>query len=426
MQQPHRQQPPLQQSHLLQSQIQQQQLQPQLQGQHVLQSQLQQPQLQQPLQQQPQARLLAEQRQQQLPFQQQQLRQSPEQLQQSQQADISIPAQIQGSSSKTSGSSFGTPSLPGGDQGSGVLSRAHSLRSSGTVSSGPLSRVPTRTSQHVAGPGQELASGTTSRLPSHHSQGRVATRIAVAPVPGQVSHPLQSTEPNSTGSNASGGCVLSSTSDPTHSDTASAQTSVGSGGLQLSGSGPHQLQQQNSINVQQQQQWQEPPQPGHFYVQSGQPHSGAQGLQSQVVNFANTGPVPSVVPQKPGPKKRGRKRKNPELTEDERALVRKLQNRESAKLSRVRRKVIAAEYEEQISELVDNNKRLHDQVTALNNRLSFLQSLLTVHVTPTNNSRIPSSSNGVPGPPLASEVGGHGVSVGGDGGVGVAPRPKGA
>jgi Basic region leucine zipper len=94
-------------------------------------------------------------------------------------------------------------------------------------------------------------------------------------------------------------------------------------------------------------------------------------------------PTPSQgIPGKPAPKKRGRKRKNPELTEDERALVRKLQNRESAKLSRVRRKVIAAEYEEQISELVDNNKRLHDQVTALNNRLSFLQSLLTVHVAP--------------------------------------------
>lgn len=114
---------------------------------------------------------------------------------------------------------------------------------------------------------------------------------------------------------------------------------------------------------------------------------------------------------KPGPKKRGRKRKNPELTEDERALVRKLQNRESAKLSRVRRKVIAAEYEEQITELVDNNKRLHDQVTALNNRLSFLQSLLTVHVTPTGGAGLPAN--------VQNAVGG-GVGVGG-GGSGAGP-----
>jgi Basic region leucine zipper len=88
------------------------------------------------------------------------------------------------------------------------------------------------------------------------------------------------------------------------------------------------------------------------------------------------------VAGKPPAKKRGRKRKNPELTEEERALVRKLQNRESAKLSRVRRKVIAAEYEDQITELVEKNYELRDQVAALNSRLGFLQNLLTVHVTP--------------------------------------------
>lgn len=85
---------------------------------------------------------------------------------------------------------------------------------------------------------------------------------------------------------------------------------------------------------------------------------------------------------KPGPKKRGRKRRNPELSEDERALLRKQQNRESAKLSRVRRKVIAAEYEEQIADLVNKNESLKNQVSSLNNRLSVLQNLLTVYITP--------------------------------------------
>lgn len=87
---------------------------------------------------------------------------------------------------------------------------------------------------------------------------------------------------------------------------------------------------------------------------------------------------PSVVPV--GPKKRGRKRKNPELTEEERALVRKEQNRESARLSRVRRKVIAAEYEGRLSELVNENSSLRKQVEGLNNRLAYLQSILTVTV----------------------------------------------
>lgn len=89
---------------------------------------------------------------------------------------------------------------------------------------------------------------------------------------------------------------------------------------------------------------------------------------------------PSSRPAAPGPKKRGRKRKNPELTEEERALVRKEQNRESAKLSRVRRKVIAAEYEGRLNALVGENAYLRKQVEGLNNRLVYLQSLLTVSV----------------------------------------------
>ena len=85
-------------------------------------------------------------------------------------------------------------------------------------------------------------------------------------------------------------------------------------------------------------------------------------------------------PVVPGQKKRGRKRKNPELTDEERALVRKEQNRESAKLSRVRRKVIAAEYEGRLNALVEENTMLRKQVEGLNNRLVYLQSLLTISV----------------------------------------------
>lgn len=92
------------------------------------------------------------------------------------------------------------------------------------------------------------------------------------------------------------------------------------------------------------------------------------------------GPVWRAPPPAPVPKKRGRKRKNPELTEEERALVRKEQNRESAKLSRVRRKVIAAEYEGRLNTLIGENTMLRKQVEGLNNRLVYLQSLLTISV----------------------------------------------
>lgn len=94
--------------------------------------------------------------------------------------------------------------------------------------------------------------------------------------------------------------------------------------------------------------------------------------------------TPSTVPPTapPRPKKRGRKRKNPELTDEERALVRKEKNKESAKLSRVRRKVIAEEYEGRLKALVGENASLRKQVEGLNNRLVYMQSLLTVSVRP--------------------------------------------
>lgn len=93
-------------------------------------------------------------------------------------------------------------------------------------------------------------------------------------------------------------------------------------------------------------------------------------------------PVAAWKPPVPGQKRRGRKRKNPELSEEDRALLRKEQNRESAKLSRVRRKVIAAEYEGRLNSLLNENTQLKKQVEGLNNRLVYLQSLLTVSVRP--------------------------------------------
>jgi bZIP transcription factor len=81
------------------------------------------------------------------------------------------------------------------------------------------------------------------------------------------------------------------------------------------------------------------------------------------------------------PKKRGRKRKNPEMSEDQRKALRQAQNRESAKQSRLRRKTIAAEYEKRVTSLSSENETLKDTIMALSDRLQFLQGLLTVSVT---------------------------------------------
>lgn len=80
------------------------------------------------------------------------------------------------------------------------------------------------------------------------------------------------------------------------------------------------------------------------------------------------------------PKKRGRKRKNPHLTEEERKLQRQAQNRESAKLSRIRRKNMTAEYEKRVNTLEGENENLRDTVAALTDRLEILQNLLTISV----------------------------------------------
>jgi hypothetical protein len=97
------------------------------------------------------------------------------------------------------------------------------------------------------------------------------------------------------------------------------------------------------------------------------------------------------------PKKRGRKRKNPELSEDQRKALRQAQNRESAKQSRLRRKTIAAEYEQRVTTLSSENETLRDTISALSDRLQFLQGLLTVSVT----QRPPAAGAG-PAPPIPS------------------------
>lgn len=119
-------------------------------------------------------------------------------------------------------------------------------------------------------------------------------------------------------------------------------------------------------------------------VPTGQPATGNgmvtmpifQGCPPITTNWTQPSPVVTVKS-----KKRGRKRKNPQLSEQERALFRKEQNRESARLSRVRRKVIAIEYEDKLKALVDENAFLRKKVDGLNNRLAYLQSILTVTVT---------------------------------------------
>lgn len=74
-----------------------------------------------------------------------------------------------------------------------------------------------------------------------------------------------------------------------------------------------------------------------------------------------------------GGKDKNRKRK-------ERDEKRKELNRESARQSRVRRKVIAHEYEDKINSLLSENSHLREQVGRLNGKLNYLQSILTVTV----------------------------------------------
>ncbi|PXF45433.1 hypothetical protein BWQ96_04848 [Gracilariopsis chorda] len=115
---------------------------------------------------------------------------------------------------------------------------------------------------------------------------------------------------------------------------------------------------------------------------------GFSGVQVPLAPWAK-----QAVPKALLKKKRGRKCKNPELTDEERVLWRKQQNTEGAKLSRVRRKVNGAEYESNLNVLINENTMLKKQVDEHENRLACMQSLLTVSV---QNAQPMASSNGVP------------------------------
>lgn len=105
----------------------------------------------------------------------------------------------------------------------------------------------------------------------------------------------------------------------------------------------------------------------------GKSHSQVMGLTSDMGNTI-------VGPDGKLRKKRGRKRKNPHLSEEERKAQRQAQNRESAKLSRIRRKNMTMEYEKRVTTLEGENENLRDTVLALTDRLEMLQNLLTISV----------------------------------------------
>lgn len=115
-------------------------------------------------------------------------------------------------------------------------------------------------------------------------------------------------------------------------------------------------------------------------VTSSNPSSVAGPSSSSAGPASVTSAAAPEKPAAPQPKKRGRKRKNPELSEEERKALRQAQNRASAKQSRMRRKVMAAEYEKRVNTLEGENETLRDTVAALSDRLQFLQNLLTVSV----------------------------------------------
>lgn len=110
--------------------------------------------------------------------------------------------------------------------------------------------------------------------------------------------------------------------------------------------------------------------------------STVSGVKSQAQVIGLEPEVTDHVPseQMKIPKKRGRKRKNPHLSEEERKAQRQAQNRESAKLSRIRRKNLTMEYERRVNTLEGENENLRDTVAALTDRLEMLQNLLTISV----------------------------------------------
>lgn len=80
------------------------------------------------------------------------------------------------------------------------------------------------------------------------------------------------------------------------------------------------------------------------------------------------------------PMKRGRKRRNPGLTEGERKAIRQEQNRENAKQSRLRRINLTEEYRTKAEVLQEENEKLKISVAALEDRLNYLHGIITVSV----------------------------------------------
>lgn len=80
------------------------------------------------------------------------------------------------------------------------------------------------------------------------------------------------------------------------------------------------------------------------------------------------------------PLKRGRKRKNPGLTDEERKAIRQAQNRENAKQSRLRRINLTEEYRKKAEVLQEENQILKVSLATLEERLKYLQGMITVSV----------------------------------------------
>eukprot|EP00871_Galdieria_phlegrea_P003647 jgi/Galph1/4283/GphlegSOOS_G2930.1 len=81
-------------------------------------------------------------------------------------------------------------------------------------------------------------------------------------------------------------------------------------------------------------------------------------------------------------KKRGRKRKHPEMTEEERKAYRAMQNRKSAERSRQRKKIQQEAYQKRMEQLCTENDELRSTVQALHERLQYLESILSVTIRP--------------------------------------------
>ncbi|GJQ11621.1 hypothetical protein GpartN1_g4769.t1 [Galdieria partita] len=79
-------------------------------------------------------------------------------------------------------------------------------------------------------------------------------------------------------------------------------------------------------------------------------------------------------------KRRGRKRKHPEMTEEERKAYRAMQNRRSAERSRQRKKIQQEAYQKRMEELCTENDELRSTVQALQERLEYLENLLSVSI----------------------------------------------